>query len=225
MRYRKLIASSAFLSMMIRTDRTVMSTEVGWDRRHNTTKCCSGCKIWLCQVLASSDISYKRHVKKYKRQVSCYRFGCIFSIGAHSMYIAAIYTNLVGTSQCFHLCVVARRRSRRASLAAVKSGYWRWASYYFHLTGVSRLTCVAAHVPWLLQTAAAFRAAPRRRVPSIKTIKAKLLLEAMSSSFLLTWSRYTGPTCPILLSICTGILETWRKIHFELVKITSLFSN
>ena len=29
----------------------------------------------------------------------------------------------------------------------------------------------------------------------------------------------------VLLSTCTGILETWRKIQFELVKINSLFSN
>ena len=61
-------------------------------------------KYFLWNPYFSSDISYKRHIKKYKRQVSCYRFGCIFSIGAHSMYITAIYTNLVGTSQCFHLC-------------------------------------------------------------------------------------------------------------------------
>ena len=55
--------------------------------------------------------------------------------------------------------------------------------------------------------------------------KAKLAMESGWKVERIIMISSSMITVSYLLSICTGILDTWRKIQFELVKITSLFSN
>ena len=73
--------------------------------------------------------------------------------------------------------------------------------------------------------------------PSFVSLLSSWLISSCSAKEISSWKKtylkklgFTLiPGDPLLqtylLSICTGILETWRKIQFELVKITSSFSN